>query len=195
MATSVLLPPMITPEQLDDRDFCDTVLTIAAPPAPDPYAVKLATPEDEERLYLYLVQLHHDNPMPFGYEPAKVLATIRQATERQGAVIGIIEGDDGEIAASVGLYPWSTYYSDEFHYAELWLYVRPAYRGLGHDARLFDFMKHVQQTMQADLERPFYIQTAVTSVDRLPAKERLWRRHGPKVGAIFLMGFEPATTP
>lgn len=149
--------------------------------------VRLAAPADELALYEMLVALYHDNPMGLQYDPPTVLGRIREGTEQKGAVIGVIDGDQGDIAASVGLFPHTIWYSNVWNYAELWLFVRPEYRNSSYSDELFDFCEYIRARMEAQLGRPFHIQTSVSSEVRLPAKERLWGRRARKIGALYVM--------
>ena len=162
----------------------------AAPVAPvvrarleKPARVRLALPADESALYALLVALHHANPMGSGYNPAMVLEQIRMGTEQRGGIIGVIDGPDGTLVASVGLFPYHPWYVDQWALNELWLFVRPEARhGAALYRDLFRFMQWVRQ------ENPsMEILTNVVSRDRLPLKERIWARFAERIGAIYLV--------
>ncbi len=156
-----------------------------------PSRVKLAGPEDEDRLYEHITAGPVLDPgFGFGvpYSPEKVRAQIEVATRRQGGMIGLIKGKDSEIAASVCLVMSSWWYSAEIYLGEVWLYVSPDYRHNGFEKDLFRFCKWGREQFSAAMGRPVALVTSVSSPTRLDAKTRLWRRlcGGRQVGSIFV---------
>lgn len=169
----------------------------SAAPAPfptRPASVRTAGPSDENAIYDLLLALHRDNPMGLPAPEQIARAYIRQGTEQQGGIIGVIDGPH-RIDASIGLFIQPiAWYTDVVGLRELWLYTRPGARnGKHHYADLFAFMRWAKSTMARDLKSrgyhyPFEAVTSVVSRTRLEAKARLWRRYARPVGHLFVVG-------
>lgn len=170
-----------------------------------PGRVVLASHQDEDDIYSFLVSLWANNSSGWGYfySPPIVLRQIEVGTrqdpktrsdptdERRG-IIGIIR-DEGKITASVGLFIMPpVWFTTLPGLTELWLHVKP-----GADARyeqdLFDFCAWAHQTMKRDLSgkwnAPFPLSTGfMHRGKRFEAMERLWRRRsrGHKAGVLFI---------
>lgn len=155
--------------------------------------VRIATQTDEGAIYDLLAGpegLHADNGVGVGFSPVKVWGRIRTATEGRGGIIGLIDGDH-EIAASVGLFFDSPWYSDTVYLAELWLYVRPVYRSRGYAAELFGFAKECRQKLAEGSGEPLWLMTSVVSRKRLGAKMKYWARHADLIGGIYVVDGGP----
>lgn len=146
--------------------------------------VRMARPEDEESVYALLMQLHAEN----GLSPVseqKTRAMIRRATQKDGGIIGLIEGKDG-IEASVGLLLTQWWYSEAWHLEEMWTFVHPDHRRTTHAKRLIEFAKWASDRMGVPLLM------GILTRDRLAPKLRLYQRQIPQVGALFVHGALPA---
>lgn len=147
-----------------------------------PLAVRAAEISDEKALYEMLVAFHADNYLGQSYDPVRVLDQMKIGTEHKGGMIGVIDGLDGSIIASVGLFPTQGWYTAEWTWTEFWLFVRPEYRKANPIARdLFQFMKWVAQ------ETNMPVATGVSSLKRLGVKERYWGRHAKRIGGLYLI--------
>lgn len=155
-----------------------------------PWTVRMATAADEDALYDALVALYADNAIAGSYSPDCVRAQIRKGTseaDKFAGMIGVMDAPDGRIAATVGIFWTKFWYSDENVLTESWLFVRPEYRHLGLDARLFEFAKLYRDMMREQLKFQIKLVSSVASDKRLPAKLRLWRRWGEQFAGVFLM--------
>lgn len=150
----------------------------------------MATVDDEANLYDALVALYADNSVAGSYTPASVRAQIRKGTSEAsqwGGMIGIIDAPDGRIAATIGIFPNTFWYSDKCALFELWLFVRPEYRRQDLHARLFEFGKIYRDMMREQLGYKIEFIASVASDKRLKAKIRLWSFFGRMLGAFFLV--------
>lgn len=161
--------------------------------------VRLATKEDEDALYDLLMALHRDNPLGLPYRPEVVLANIRSGTRpelgKPLAVIGVIDDGSREtLLGSVGLFlGQAAWFVDDIWWLfERWMYVRPTDPDrAAHSQALFAFCRESRDKMRADLgpDYPWPLEVVMswTGGDRQEAKDRLWSRHGTKVGSSFIL--------
>lgn len=158
-----------------------------------PENVRIANPADEARLYVLLLKMHkepiaHDIPV----SPTRVIDQIKLATEHGAGVIGVIDGDIGDIAASVGIFLNRWWWSETPYHQMLWTFIRPEYRGRINPADLFRFSKWAETAAQEAFraqghEFRLITEGAHAAGERLAARDRLWRRFGKRVGSVFLM--------
>ena len=151
-----------------------------------PANVRLANPEDEEKIRVLLDQLEIDNGFGISVSDSKVREQIRVGTEKRGGIIGVIDGPDGVILGSIGIFLTSWWYSDEVYLGELWLFVDPDYRSNHYEKDLFQFAHWCRESLSVGSDKPLALVTSVSSPARLDSKIRLWRRHaGKMIGGIF----------
>lgn len=144
----------------------------------------MADPADEDRLFEFLLLLYGENAM-FPIAESKVRDAIRHATERRGGVIGIIDGADGRIEASVGLALEDWWYTRAVSLNEKWNFVREDCRRTSHAKQMIEFSKRCAD----ELGVPLFM--GIVSTHRTEAKVRLYRRMLPYVGAFFMHGSKP----
>ncbi len=82
---------------------------------------------------------------------------------------------DGEIAATVGLFPTAFWYSEEEHLTDAWFYIRRKYRKC----------RVVFRLMQAIKSLPGPVYLGIGSPIEIDRKERLFSRFGQRVGALY----------
>lgn len=146
-----------------------------------PANVRLAVAGDEERIYNHLLGLHKENGL-FSLSRDKSMAVIRSATERKGGIIGVIDGESG-VEGSIGLQLSSWWYTEnDYHLSEFWCFVREDCRATNHAKDLIQFAKWCAEEMKI----PLFM--GIVTTKRTAAKERLYRRTLPKVGAYFMWG-------
>ena len=147
--------------------------------------IRLATPEDEEQVFDFLMTLHAENAL-FPVSPEKVRDAIKHATDRRGGVIALIEGDDGRIEASLGavVEPW--WYTTAPSLNEVWNYVRADCRQTNHAKRLIEFGKVLADQHLCGI--PFFM--GIISTERTEAKMRLYGRQLQQIGGMFAHGLE-----
>lgn len=154
--------------------------------------VRIATSADVEPLFdlLYGPQGLYKNSAEGLGAPAsadKVRAFVTAACAGNGGIAGVVDGIN-QIVGSIGIFLWQPWWSEVWMLSEHWVYVRPQFRGVGFDDALFRFAEEHRADMAQRLDRPdLKLQMSVASMDRLPAKMRLWRRHGDQNGAMFVM--------
>jgi hypothetical protein len=150
----------------------------------------MATERDESSLFDLLMALNADNGFGVPVSSERVLAAIQLGTRQRGGIIGVIDGPDGRIMGSISLVMAQFWYSDAWFLQEGWVFVRPEARASHHYRDLFLFANwaRLQMGTEPTTGRPWLVQTSVWSLNRLPAKLRLWARFGRQVGGIFLIG-------
>jgi hypothetical protein len=136
---------------------------------------------DETDILKLCHELHAENGM-FDMDDACVCDTLTRAYDRQGAIIGVIDGDN-EIAAAIFLCLSRLWYRPQEHLEELFNYVRPKYRKTRYADTLIEFAK----TCSDQTNLPLMI--GVVTNKRLESKVRLYRRKlGLPSGAWFVHG-------
>lgn len=177
---------------------------MSAPPTQKPEEVRIATRKDEARIFRLLTEgptsLANENAM-YPVAPAKVLQRIKQATQGQGGIIGLME-HEGHIAGSVGVFLSQYWYTDKWHVEELWNFVHPDFRRLanadgslkGVASTLVDFAKWANEQMNVALHM------GIMTLTRMEGKARLYDRKLLRIGAFFMnpplpgkAGAEPVT--
>ena len=144
-------------------------------------SVRVGTRVDEADLMALCHELHQDNGM-FEMEDDRVRAMLDRAYNRQGGVIGIVDGD-GEIAAAIYMTISSMWYRSPEHLEELFNFVRPKYRNTKAGKALMRFAKECSDKTGL----PLII--GIVTNKRLEAKVRLYRTElGLPAGAFFIYG-------
>ena len=143
-----------------------------------PTIVRIATPADEEEIMRLMLAAFAEQPT-FELNEDKIRTKIRQATQREGGVIGVIDGPkglEGYLFAQLAQY----WYTDEWHLEELSNFVHPDHRHPGHAKALIEFAKWFAEQMSVPLLM------GILSTKRLEAKIRLYTRQVRQVGAVFI---------
>lgn len=141
--------------------------------------VRVATMYDLEDLLRLGHELHAENGlMPLDEKLIKQGAI--DAIEGKHSVIAVI-GQPAKIEAAIHLAFNQFWYTSDVHLAELWAYVRPAYRKSRHAQSLLEFAKN----MALKFNVPLFI--GIVSNERTEQKVRMYRRKlGKPAGAYFL---------
>lgn len=143
--------------------------------------VRIATFEDREGMIKLLHQMHKENGVAPLSEP-KMLAALDKGLRRDHAIIGVI-GDPGDIKASIGLFAWSWWYSNDWHLEDFYNFVRADSRKSTYARDLLDFAKRAADEIGVQLL------IGVLSTTRTKAKIKLYERSfGPQKGAAFVYG-------
>ena len=149
--------------------------------------MRFAEPEDYPRLWQFCEVMHADNGV-FRLAPHKVISLLKRACWKPGqppaAIIGIINGPE-RVEAAVCLDLMQHWYSDDWFYADRFLYVHPAHRRSRHASKLFTFCERWHK--MTDLPLVISIETLYER----EAKERLYGRYARRVGASFVFGKLP----
>lgn len=126
----------------------------------------------------FLKLMHAENGiMPLAME--RVIPVLQCGLARYQSLVGVIDGDDGDIAASVGLMIGQYWYSETQHLEDAWNFVRAEYRKRPMARPLIEFAKRAAD----GLDMPLLM--GVLSETRTMAKVRLYERQLKFVGAIF----------
>jgi hypothetical protein len=143
--------------------------------------VRIATRHDEPQLLDLCHALHADNGL-FAMDDDMVRRMLNRAFDREGGIVGIIDGD-GELAAAIYLLLSNFWYSRENHLEELFSFIRPAYRKSRYIDQLTDFAKECS----AKIGIPLII--GIMTNKNMEEKVRLYRRKfGLPAGAFFVVG-------
>lgn len=173
-----------------------------------PANVRQAGPADETVVYDLLIALWTYNSRGWGfpYRPELVIRVIEQGTrpdprtrsdpsDQRRGLIGVIDGDDGKLAAAVGIYlDPPVWFTDAMIPTELWVFVRPDARNarrLERDLARFAEWAHEKLRPGPDYRLPFPMATGFMhcgTPKRFHAMGRLWQRLFPSarpVGMLF----------
>jgi hypothetical protein len=151
-----------------------------------PASVRIATTDDTFEIYHHLmVDLQGDNSLGLPPDPVDVARVVGQMCRGENGICGVIEDSEG-IAASIGIRAVKPWFTSEWMLSQIWLFVVPDARPGHHHAKdLFDFAQWHREDMSARTGAPVVLENTVLSLTRLPAKTRLWARHGEQIGAVF----------
>lgn len=128
--------------------------------------------------------MHEENGL-FALAEDRVRDLIRLAVDDRAPltkrpIIGVI-GPPGDIEATICLMLTQLYYTDEFHLADLWNFIRKDCRKKMHIVALLKFAKECSDNVGVPL------MSGVVSNTRTEAKVRLYQKHfGPCSGAFFV---------
>lgn len=154
---------------------------------PQPANVRLADANDIPALYWHLMgDLQADNSLDIPEDPTAVLQTVKDCCTMDHAVAGIIDGPNGTILGSVGIRGVMPWFSKVTILSQVWIFVTPAARrGTQYADDLFQFCEWHRQDMSERAGYDMVFENTIWSMNRLPAKIRLWGRYGTQIGATF----------
>jgi hypothetical protein len=175
---------------------------------PKPKSVREAGPADERGLFELLVDMHRYNDAGWGYpyDPALVRGQIEVGTrgnlktrtdknDKRIGIIGVIDGPDGKLAATIGLFgERPMWFSQAMGLVELWVYVRPG-ASRRCEVELRQFARWAFDSMKADIHKtppypyPFELLTGFQHRgEHFKAMFRIWRRWGGRlIGMLFVI--------
>lgn len=133
-----------------------------------------ASPRDVEAIYQILSDEMWPEVGRGQINPEKVWSRIQRCIA-EGAVYLVMDGDN--IAATAGLLPMTSWWSDEPYLADTWIFVRRPYRK---SRAIFMLMRAIKQ------HAPVYI--GIGSEKDIERKARLFERFGRPVGIQFRVG-------
>jgi len=145
-----------------------------------PPEVTLATPADFHELFDVCMENYRENGI-YSLNHEKVASWILMGCNQDNSVIGIVRGEH-RIEAAIALYLSNMWYSDDRYIEEIFNFVRPEFRTTTHAQHLIRFAKWFAES----LKLPLLI--GIMTTTRLAAKERLYARQLPKIGALYLHG-------
>lgn len=151
-----------------------------------PVHVRIGSPLDHQKMISFLREMHRENGI-VSMDDKTVEATLACGLARHHAIVGIVDGDNDEIAASVGLFVNRLWYAQSNHLEDRWVFVMPPYRRQPLARPLLEFAKRAAVALRL----PLLI--AVLSEESTLAKVRLYEREFSKMrGAVFL--YQPENT-
>lgn len=150
-----------------------------------PSIVKLARVGDEAKIFDFFCEAHHDNGF-FPISSKKVIDMIMRGCKNEGASIGLIRDQKGNIEAASGLILECAWYSDTWFLSELLNYVAEAHRRSGHAKALLKFQKDTAVYLSRAMGYNVPVIPGILTRKRLEPKMRLFQREFQQVGALFV---------
>lgn len=142
------------------------------------FHVRMAKPEDEEKIFDLCTQLCEENQL-FEMDPDAVRTVIQNCTAAEGGVIGVIEGDD-ELEGIICLATDHYWYSNRWFLCEIFNFVPPKFRKSTRAKSLLAFAKKCSD----DMKIPYVV--GIVSNQKTEPKIKLLERQLPKAGAFFV---------
>jgi hypothetical protein len=173
-----------------------------------PAAVRVANHTDERKIFDLLVAMHRYNQAGWShaYDPLVVMRHIEEGTrpnpatrtdpnDQRRALIGVVDGPDGDLVATIGLFvDPATWFTGPNRVAlfEIWFFVQPEYRHFHHEEALRDFALWVRQELDPhEPNQPFHLFTGFMHQGRhWRGMMRLWERLWPmakRVGSLWMV--------
>lgn len=150
-----------------------------------PATVRIATPLDAAALFYQLRDdLQGDNWLGLPPDEPDCARTVAALCRGKDGIAGVVDSKRG-IVASIGIRAVKPWFTTEWMLSQIWLFVDPAARGAGLDDDLFQFAEWHREDMSARLGYDLIFENTVLSLNRLPAKLRLWRKHGEMIGGVY----------
>ena len=157
-------------------------------PIVKPENVRVATIADETRLFALLKRLHEDNPNP-GNLPVsdeRVWAHVNAACRGEKGVAGVVDGPDGDLIASVGIFLANPWWTEAWHLSQYWMFVDPPHRKGGRVYRdLLQFSRWHRADISARSGYQMALENSFITKQDIMGRFRLWRKTGRCIGAIF----------
>ena len=142
------------------------------------YHVRMAKPEDEEKIYAFCADLCEEGQL-FEMDPETVRDVIRACTSGMGGIIGVIEGEN-DLEGVICLTTEKYWYAKDWFLGEIFNYVPPKHRKSTRAKSLLAFAKKCSD----DLKIPLVV--GIVSNNKTEPKIKLLERQLPKAGAFFM---------
>jgi GNAT superfamily N-acetyltransferase len=153
--------------------------------------VRIATPADLDQVMSMCMSATEENGF-VSASPMRLLEQVWPALNQQEGLVGVIEGENGELEGGILLRISHMWYSDDFVIEEKAIFVRPEFRSAkgGRARKLAEFAKSVSDKMGLPLA------IGVLSNTRTEAKVRLYQRvFGEPAGVYFLYNGKTGIVP
>jgi N-acetylglutamate synthase-like GNAT family acetyltransferase len=145
------------------------------------YTVRLASPQDEEKILDLLMLMHEENGL-FEMDYDSVREMVRKVLNRENGIIGVIDGEDG-IEAAVCLVIDRLWYAKTWCLNDVFNFVAPKYRRSTRAKSLISFAKDYSDQVGIPL------MMGIVSNVRTEAKIKLLERQMRKAGAFFIYNY------
>jgi GNAT superfamily N-acetyltransferase len=145
------------------------------------YTVRLASPQDEEKILDLLMLMHEENGL-FEMDYDSVREMVRKVLSRENGIIGVIDGED-EIEAAVCLVIDKLWYAKNWCLNDVFNFVAPKYRRSTRAKALISFAKDYSDQVGIPL------MMGIVSNVRTEAKIKLLERQMRKAGAFFIYNY------
>lgn len=156
-------------------------------PTEKPATVRIATPKDEkEVLQLILCDLRENAEKIAPIHEERIVEHIRAATEKRGAIIGLIDGPEGKPVAVCMILPAQWWFSKAYFLHEALNYVHPDHRKTRHIHDLIQFERWVGDQWSKNAGFRIYTVFNVLGTKRVREKTILYRRKLAQSGAVFV---------
>ena len=167
-------------------DLCER--TQVSGPTERPQSVRVAARADEGALLRLLRIEANESPLGGGqFSEAMAEDVIRIATRQEGsAMIGVIDGPEGEPVGAVGVYPVPAWNSGDWHLGERFLVVAPESRRGPHARDLVLFARWAADEVSRQIGRRVYLLQEVICAPEISGKERLLNRLSNPCGRWFI---------
>jgi len=155
------------------------------PVVPGTSTVRLAGLSDEAALFDICRQAFDDNGLG-RFDEANVRRILGLGCRhKEGVAFGVIDGPQG-FEGVIGLVPTKLWYSSDWYYTDLLLYVVKDKRRSRHAARLLEFAQWWAKQTGA------FVELGIATDTRLDAKEKLLGRFAKRTGSYFVISpFDP----
>lgn len=164
---------------------------------PNPHGVRRATPDDIDQLLLFVPQvLQETTILPLSQEKMEYWID-RCCNRKSGAIAGVIDGEDGQIDAGIGLAFTESETSEVPYITAIWCGLHPSIRKHPGDEaspkahygrKLFDFAKWCHSNLEEAAGHPIVIRFDLLTRSHLGPKMRLYQRNLAQIGASFAFG-------
>lgn len=153
--------------------------------------VRIATVDDLDQVMSMCMSATEENGF-VSPSPMRLLEQVWPSLNQKEGIIGVIEGEDGELEGGILLRISHMWYSDDPVIEEKAIFVRPEFRSArgGRARKLAEFAKTISDKMGIPLA------IGVLSNTRTEAKVRLYRRvFGEPAGVYFLYNGKTGMVP
>lgn len=165
----------------------------------NPHAVRRATPDDVDALRAVVPAIIAENTI-LPLSGPRIDTVIQLCAHRvKGSLAGIIDGEDGGIAASIGLAFTEDYTSEMPFVQAVWCGLAPSVRKVDkavaiddprrhYGRRLFEFAKWFHESLEAQATHPVLVRFDVLTTEGLAPKMGLFSRNLTQIGGSFALG-------
>lgn len=170
--------------------------SIHAGPTERPANVRIAEPNDEDAI-LALLRIdcaeNAEKVAPVAEE--RILQHIQKGTRREGGIVAVIDAPNGEIVATVGIFPAQWWWSNGWFLQEFWSFTHPDHRRGNHAAALIAFSKWASDEWTRLVGYRLYLLAGVLATQRVSDKVRFYSRHMTRAGVFTVYPTPPDFTP